>query len=95
MPANGPDAPTGAQSKSLFPYFGAGMLKEAGIVDVKVDVASNTVFFSDHFAGLVAIGPADNPLLVPVQIQRRERVWVPPGTAQVGLTQVGLLITIP
>ena len=61
MPANGPDAPTGAQSKSLFPYFGAGMLKEAGIVDVKVDVASNTVFFSDHFAGLVAIGPADNP----------------------------------
>jgi hypothetical protein len=61
VPANGPDAPTGAQSKSLFPYFGAGMLKEAGIIDVKVDVASNTVFFSDHFAGLVAIGPADNP----------------------------------
>ena len=61
VPANGPDAPTGAQSKSLFPYFGAGMLKEAGIVDVKVDVDGNRVFFSDHFAGLVAINDAANP----------------------------------
>ena len=61
VPANGPDSPTGAQSKSLFPYFGAGMLKEAGIVDVKVDVAGKRVFFSDHFAGLVAIENADTP----------------------------------
>jgi hypothetical protein len=37
------------------------MLKEAGIIDVKVDIAGNRVFFSDHFAGLVAIGNADNP----------------------------------
>ena len=58
VPANGPDAPTGAQSKSLFPYFGAGMLKESGVVDVKIDVAGNRVFFSDHFAGLVVI-PSD------------------------------------
>ena len=61
VPANGPDSPTGAQSKSLFPYFGAGMLKESGIVDVKVDVDGNRVFFSDHFAGLVAISNADTP----------------------------------
>ena len=61
VPANGPDAPTGAQSKSLFPYFGAGMLKESGIVDVKVDVTGNRVFFSDHFAGLVVISNAEDP----------------------------------
>ena len=61
VPANGPDEPTGAQSKSLYPHFGSGMLKEAGIVDVKVDITGNRVFFSDHFAGLVAIGNADNP----------------------------------
>ena len=62
VPANGPDSPTGAQSKSLFPYFGAGMLKEAGIVDVQVDVAGDRVFFSDHFAGLVAISNASDPM---------------------------------
>ncbi|MFC1589581.1 hypothetical protein ACFL3P_04840 [Pseudomonadota bacterium] len=61
VPAHGPDAPTGAQSKSLFPYFGAGMLKESGVVDVKVDVAGDRVFFSDHFAGLVVISNAANP----------------------------------
>ena len=61
VPANGPDAPTGASSESLFPHFGSGMLKEAGVVDVKVDTAGNRVFFSDHFAGLVAIDNADNP----------------------------------
>ena len=41
VPAHGPDAPTGAQSQSLYPYFGAGMLKESGIVDVEVDLAGN------------------------------------------------------
>jgi len=61
VPANGPDTATGAQSKSLFPYFGAGMLKEAGIVDVHVDLAGNRIFFSDHFAGLMAIPDANNP----------------------------------
>jgi len=60
IPAHGPDAQTGEQSQSLFPYFGVGMLKEAGIVDVKFD-GTNTVYFSDHFAGLMAIGNADDP----------------------------------
>lgn len=61
LPAHGPDTQTGQQSQSLFPYFGVGMLKEAGIVDVKVDRASNNVYFSDHFAGLMIIGNADKP----------------------------------
>lgn len=61
VPAHGPDEQTGAQSQSLFPYFGVGMLKEAGIVDVKVDAVNNHVYFSDHFAGLMVIGNADNP----------------------------------
>ena len=61
VPAHGPDAPTGEQSKSLFPYFGAGMLKESGIVDVNVDIAGNRVFFTDHFAGLMVISNAGNP----------------------------------
>jgi hypothetical protein len=61
VPANGPDAPTGEQSQSLFPYFGAGKLKESGIVDVQVDVTGDRVFFSDHFAGLVVISGASDP----------------------------------
>ena len=61
VPAHGPDAPTGAQSQSLFPYFGAGMLKESGVVGVQVDILGNRVFFSDHFAGLIAIENASNP----------------------------------
>ena len=61
LPAHGPDAQTGEQSKSLFPYFGAGMLKEAGVVDVKVNANKKEVYFSDHFAGLMVIGNADDP----------------------------------
>lgn len=61
LPAHGPDAETGQQSESIFSYFGVGMLKEAGTVDVKVDTATNTVYFSDHFAGLMVIGNADDP----------------------------------
>ena len=61
VPAHGPDKPTGQQSKSLFPYFGAGMLKEAGCIGVAVDVGSNRVFYTDHFAGLVILAGADDP----------------------------------
>jgi hypothetical protein len=61
LPAHGPDSQTGEQSQSLFPYFGVGMLKEAGIVDVKVNANANEVYFSDHFAGLMVIGNANNP----------------------------------
>jgi len=61
VPAHGAEERTGEESQSLFPYFGAGMLKEAGVVDVKVDTATNQVYFSDHFAGLMVIGSADHP----------------------------------
>ncbi|WP_373018160.1 hypothetical protein [Thiomicrorhabdus sp.] len=61
VPAHGPNDETGEEAKSLFPYFGAGMLKEAGVVDVKVDAANNQVYFSDHFSGLMVLDHADNP----------------------------------
>lgn len=61
VPAHGPDEPTGEQSQSLFPYFGVGMLKEAGVIDVEVDTANNRVFYADHFAGLVALDGAQTP----------------------------------
>ena len=61
LPAHGPDVQTGEQSQSLFPYFGAGMLKEAGVIDVKVNAETKEVYFSDHFAGLLVIGNADDP----------------------------------
>lgn len=61
VPAHGPDSPTGQRSQSLFPYFGAGMLKEAGTVDVVADPANDRVFYSDHFAGLVVLEGAGNP----------------------------------
>lgn len=61
LPAHGPDKQTGEQSQSLFPYFGVGMLKEAGVVDVEVNLADNQVYFTDHFAGMMVIGNADTP----------------------------------
>ncbi len=59
-PAHGPDAPTGEQSQSLFPYFGVGMLKEAGVVDVKVDTVNKKVYYTDHFTGLMVLDSADD-----------------------------------
>ena len=59
VPANGPDRITGTQSQSLLPYYGAGMLKESGIVDVKI--RDNYAYMTDHFAGLVIIEGAATP----------------------------------
>ncbi|PKM82329.1 MAG: hypothetical protein CVU89_04815 [Firmicutes bacterium HGW-Firmicutes-14] len=59
VPANGPKEPTGEQSESLLPYFGAGMLKESGIVDVQV--RGDYVYITDHFAGLVIVDNASAP----------------------------------
>ncbi len=61
VPAHGPDEMTGEDAQSLFPYFGAGMLKESGVVDVKVDAANNKVYYSDHFAGLMVVDYANDP----------------------------------
>lgn len=59
VPANGPSEPTGEQSQSLLPHFGSGMLKESGIIDVKV--ADGKVICSEHFAGLMIIDDAAQP----------------------------------
>ncbi len=65
VPAHGPDEPTGTQTRSVFPHFGSGMLKEAGVVDVRVmaDAVGGGVkaYYSDHFAGLVVASGAENP----------------------------------
>ena len=63
LPAHGPDEVTGAQAQSLYPYFGAGMLKESGVIDVKVDTGTNNVYYSDHFAGLLVMKSASHPWL--------------------------------
>lgn len=59
VPAHGPDEFIGTHSTSIFPHFGAGMLKEAGVIDVTV--AGRNAYFTDHFAGLVMLGGARNP----------------------------------
>lgn len=59
VPANGPKEPTGTQSQSLLPYYGAGMLKESGVIDVRVK--DNYVYLTDHFAGLLIIDNAATP----------------------------------
>lgn len=61
VPANGPDRITGTQSQSLLPYYGAGMLKESGIIDVKI--RDNFAYMTDHFAGLVIVDGAGTPEL--------------------------------
>jgi len=68
VPANGPDAPTGTDAKSLFPHFGSGMLKEAGAIAVTVsldgadgEATTGKVYYSDHFAGLVVMDGAEDP----------------------------------
>jgi len=64
-PAHGPDEPTGTQGQSILSHHGAGMLEEAGVVDVRVvpDAIGTgyKAYFSDHFAGLVVVSGAENP----------------------------------
>ncbi|OGU20396.1 MAG: hypothetical protein A2X85_07705 [Geobacteraceae bacterium GWF2_54_21] len=59
VPANGPDKITGTQSKSILPYYGAGMLKDSGVIDVKI--RGNYAYMTDHFAGLVIVDNAHIP----------------------------------
>lgn len=67
-PAHGPDEPTGqGSSKSILSYHGAGMLKDAGVKDVRVVDESGAgagpyrAYYTDHFAGLVVVSGAENP----------------------------------
>lgn len=59
VPANGPDKVTGTQSQSILPYYGAGMLKDSGVIDVKI--RGDVAYLTDHFAGLVIVEHADHP----------------------------------
>ncbi len=61
IPVHGPEDAIIGGSDSVFSRAGAGMLKDAGVVDVKVDSISKNVFFTDHFGGLMVIGNADDP----------------------------------
>jgi hypothetical protein len=59
VPAHGPDEFIGSHNENIFPHFGAGMLKEAGVVDVTI--AGGKAYYTDHFAGLVLVGRALDP----------------------------------
>jgi len=65
VPAHGPDEPTGTSAKSILSHFGAGMLEEAGVADVRVvaDAGGGTykAYFTEHFAGLVVVKGAEDP----------------------------------
>ncbi|MDP2074660.1 hypothetical protein [Hydrogenophaga sp.] len=66
-PAHGPDEPPiNVDKKGILSHFGSGMLKEAGVMDVRVvpDPDDNTkyhAYFTDHFAGVVVVSGAEDP----------------------------------
>lgn len=61
IPAHGPEDIIIGGSDSVFSRAGAGMLKDAGVADVKVDTASDKVFYTDHFGGLMVVDKAGTP----------------------------------
>ncbi|MDE2418563.1 MAG: hypothetical protein KGN32_12235, partial [Burkholderiales bacterium] len=67
-PAHGPDEPpVNVNKKGILSHFGSGMLKEAGIMDVRVipdaDAGAGKfrAYYTDHFAGLVVVKGAEAP----------------------------------
>ncbi len=67
-PAHGPDEPPiNVDKKGILSHFGSGMLKEAGVMDVRVvpdtDAGAGKLraFYTDHFAGLVVASGAEDP----------------------------------
>jgi hypothetical protein len=68
-PAHGPDEPPiNVDSKGILSHFGSGMLKEAGVMDVRVVPDPTTAgkfraYFTDHFAGMVVVEGAEDPAL--------------------------------
>jgi hypothetical protein len=66
-PAHGPDEPPiNVDKKGILSHFGSGMLKEAGVMDVRVvpdptAAGSYRAYYTDHFAGLVVVRGAHDP----------------------------------
>jgi hypothetical protein len=63
-PAHGPDeAPINLDKKGILSHFGSGMLKEAGVMDVRVvpEGGGYRAYYTDHFAGLVVVSGAEEP----------------------------------
>jgi hypothetical protein len=66
-PAHGPnEPPINVDKKGILSHFGSGMLKEAGVMDVRVvpdavDSPNYKAYYTDHFAGLVVVGGAEDP----------------------------------
>ena len=67
VPAHGPDEPPiNVDKKGILSHFGSGMLKEAGVMDVRVvtdptDSSKYRAYYTDHFAGLVVASGAEDP----------------------------------
>jgi LVIVD repeat len=66
-PAHGPDEPpVNVDKKGILSHFGSGMLKEAGVMNVRVvadpdDGTKFQAYYTDHFAGLVVVSGAESP----------------------------------
>jgi len=63
-PAHGPDEPPiNVDKKGILSHFGSGMLKEAGVMAVRVvpEGGGYRAYFTDHFAGLVVVSGAEAP----------------------------------
>ncbi|TNF58270.1 MAG: hypothetical protein EP306_13525, partial [Burkholderiales bacterium] len=67
-PAHGPDEPpVNVSRRGILSHSGSGMLKEAGVMDVRVvedtDAGAGRLraFYTDHFAGLVVVSGAEDP----------------------------------
>ena len=66
-PAHGPDEPPiNVDKKGILSHFGSGMLKEGGVMDVRVvpdptAAGGYRAYYTDHFAGLVVVRGAHAP----------------------------------
>ena len=64
-PAHGPDEPPiNVDMKGILSHFGSGMLKEAGVMNVRVvpdGSGGYSAFYTDHFAGLAVVSGAGQP----------------------------------
>lgn len=66
-PSHGPDEPPiNVDKKGILSHFGSGMLKEAGVMDVRIVEDQGApgeylAYYTDHFAGMVVVSGAKAP----------------------------------